>query len=110
MTLAMDNAMVGLLQRAEFNHAPVWTAAKPPAPTATVVGHLRQLGKGDEELINAYGTDGVEITCKADDFPQPPEKFDAFLVKGHRYVAQDVRMQVGFSGSPLLYRIYAKGR
>ena len=110
MTVAMDNAIVGLLARPEFDHQPTWTAAKPPAPTATVSGHLRQLGKGDEELINAYGTDGVEITCKAADFPQQPEKFDAFVVKGHRYVAQDVRMQVGFAGAPLLYRIYAKGR
>ena len=110
MTAAMDNALIGLLAKAEFDHAPVWTAAKPPQPTATVVGHLRQLGKGDEELINAYGADGVEITCKATDFPQAPEKFDAFVVKGHRYVAQDVRMQIGFSGAPLLYRIYCKGR
>ena len=110
MTVAMDNAMIAVLQRAEFNHAPVWTAAKPPAPTATVSGHLRQLGKDDEELINAYGADGVEITCKAADFPQAPVKFDAFVVKGHRYTAQDVRMQIGFSGAPLLYRIYAKGR
>lgn len=110
MTAAMDNAMVGMLRRAEFDHAPVWTAAKPPSPSATVVGHLRQLGKGDEELVNAYGADAVEITCLFSDFTQAPEKFDAFVVKGHRYVAQDVRMQVGFSGTPLLYRIYAKGR
>ena len=110
MSLAMDSAMIKMLAMAEFNHAPVWTAAKPPSPSATVVGHLRQLGKGDEELVNAYGADGVEITCRVSDFTQAPEKFDAFVVKGHRYVAQDVRMQVGFSGSPLLYRIYAKGR
>ena len=110
MTAAMDSAIVGLLKRPEFDHRPTWTAAKPPAPTATVSGHLRQLGKGDEELIQSYGVDGVEITCKANDFPQAPVKFDAFVVKGHRYIVQDVRMQVGFAGAPLLYRIYAKGR
>ena len=110
MTAAMDSALIGLLAKAEFDHAPQWTAAKPPSPSATVVGHLRQLGKGDEELINAIGIDGVEITCKADDFPQAPVKFDAMVVKGHRYVVQDVRMQVGFSGVPLLYRLYCKGR
>ena len=110
MTAAMDSALINMLAMAEFDHAPVWTAAKPPAPTATVVGHLRQLGKGDEELIQSFGVDAVEITCKATDFPQQPVKFDNFVVKGHRYIAQDVRMQIGFSGAPLLYRIYCKGR
>jgi hypothetical protein len=110
MTVAMDNAVLGMLGRAEFDHAPTWTAAKPPSPSATVVGHLRQLGSKDVELVNAYGIDAVEITCRADSFPQAPIKFDHIVVKGHSYIAQDVRMQVGFSGAPILYRIYAKGR
>ena len=109
MSAANDAALLDLLALSEFDHKPTWKQAKPPQTTKQVTGHVRQLGIKDETLVNAYGIDAVEITCKVADFPFAPAKFDSFTVGTHKYVAQDVRTQIGFAGVPLLYRVYAKG-
>ena len=108
MSAAQDTAMLQLLGMAEFNHAPVWTQAKPPQASATVTGHRRFIGNDETTLINAYGTDAVEMIVKASDFTTTPEKFDEFNVKGDNYVVHEVKHQVGFAGIVLLYRCFCK--
>ena len=63
------------------------------------------------ELINAYGNDAFECTAKAQDFPTPPIKFDKItLADGRAFVIQDVRSQIGYNGTVILYKMYLKGR
>lgn len=70
-----------------------WLQAKPPAQNTGVrvifgtVGYTLQ----DETIANAYGADAHKIQVLASDLPEPPAKFDAFLVAGKRHVV-DVAM------------------
>ena len=111
MSAAQDQATLTMLSLREFNHSPVWTQTKPPNQTKTVIGHVRNLGNNDIELINAYGTGTLECTAKAADFPVPPIKFDQIrLADGRAFIVQDVRTQIGYNGTVLLYKLYLKGK
>lgn len=111
MSLTHDQATITMLSMREFNHSPTWTQTKAPNLSATVVGHVRNLGNNDVELINAYGTDALECTAKATDFPAQPAKFDTItLADGRSMVVQDVRTQIGYNGIVLLYKLYLKGK
>ena len=93
-----------------FDHKPVWTQAKPPHATKTVVGHKRNFGSNETELVNAYGIDGVELIVKASDFATAPEKFDKFTVDTEVYTVTDVKPQRGFNNSVIIYRCYSRGK
>ena len=93
-----------------FDHNPVWKQAKPPHDTKTVVGHKRNFGSNETELVNAYGIDGVELIVKASDFTLAPEKFDRFTVGGEVYTVTDVKAQRGFNNAVILYRCYSRGK
>ena len=111
MTAAHDTAIINMLRMREFNHNPTWTEAKPPHDTKRIVGHVRNLGNNDTELINTYGNDALEATCLAADFPKAPIKFDKLtLADGRILIVQDVRTQIGFNGAVLIYKLYLKGR
>ena len=111
MSLAQDQATLTMLSLREFDHSPTWTATKPPHESKTVIGHVRNLGSNDIELINAYGADAFECTCKAADFPIQPLKFDKItLADGRSFVVQDVRSQIGYNGTIILYKMYLKGK
>ena len=110
MSLAQDQATLTMLSLREFDHSPTWTATK-GGETKTVIGHVRNLGNNDIELINAYGADAFECTAKAADFPIQPLKFDKITLKdGRIFVVQDVRSQIGYNGTVILYKMYLKGK
>ena len=111
MSLAQDQATLTMLSLREFDHSPTWTQTKPPHQSKTVIGHIRNLGNNDIELINAYGNDAFECTAKAQDFPVTPVKFDKMtLADGRTFVIQDVRSQIGYNGTVILYKMYLKGK
>ena len=93
-----------------FDHAPVWRMAAPPHTSKTVVGHKRNFGSAETELVNAYGIDGCEIIVKASDFPTPPAKFDRFTIDGEVFTITDAKPQRGFNNSIILYRCYSRGK
>ena len=107
--MSYDGDITALMRNPVFNHSPQWEEAKPPHATSACVGHRRQLGSNDTELVNAYGIDAVEITVLASTLPKAPAKFDKFTVNGQNHIVQDVRQQIGFGGTVLLYRAYCKG-
>ena len=110
MSLAQDQATLTMLSLKQFDHSPTWTQTKAPNESAVVVGHVRNLGNNDIELINAYGADALECTAKAADFPITPVKFDNIkLADGRSLVVQDVRLQIGYNGVVILYKMYLKG-
>ena len=49
-----------------FDHGPVWRQAKPPNATNKIIGHIRRFGSSENELVNSYGVNGVEIICQAE--------------------------------------------
>ena len=93
-----------------FDHGPVWRQAKPPNTTNQVIGHIRRFGSSENELVNSYGVNGVEIICQADTFPVPPSKFDRFTIDTEIFTATDVKPQRGFDNKLIFYRIYCKGK
>ena len=93
-----------------FDHAPVWRQAQAPHTTQTVVGHKRNFGASETELVGAYGIDGCEIICKAASFPTPPTKFDRFTIDGEVFTVTDVKPQRGFNNSVILYRCFSRGK
>ena len=104
-----DAAVLGQLL-STFDHAPVWRQAQAPHNTKTVVGHVRNFGSAETEVVASYGIDGVEIICRAKDFVVPPMKFDRFTIGNLVYTAQDVKEQRGFQNQLLVYRIFCKGK
>lgn len=105
--LDADSATIQVLQT--FNHKPEWHQVKPPATVKIVMGHMRNFNSDEIEYINAYGTHGVEVICRASDFTNAPEKFDRFKIDGELYTIQDVRTKRGFNNSALIYRCLCKG-
>ncbi len=66
-------------------------------------------GNSDERLIQSMGIEGKTITAKVEDFAQPPEKFDQFVINGQKHVADSVHV-VHLNGNIIGYKIMTKGK
>ena len=102
-----DRAVMSLL--GTFNNKVTWREAKAPNATQVIVAHVRHFTGDEAELINAWGSTGVEIFIDAKSIPQEPVKFDTFELDGEKWVAGAVHNMHGFSNNLLLYRVYARG-
>lgn len=87
----------------------VWTEAVEPGRSLKVVAGFRNIGRDDQELVNAYGAGGKVITAKVETLPVEPRKFDTFEVEGEVYVVQAVH-PVHLNAELIGYRMYARGR
>lgn len=85
-----------------------WTSAKDDLKTANIVGGFRTVGKDDQVIINSYGIETKVITIKAGATPEPPLKFDRFVVHGEVYVAQSSH-QIHLNGVLIGHKCYCKG-
>ncbi len=66
-------------------------------------------GTSDSTLVQSFGVESKTITVKVEDFSQPPEKFDQFVINGQRHVAESVHL-VHLNGRVIGYKIRTKGK
>jgi len=90
-----------------------WTQAKAPQQTAVVDKVIFQSTKREnDQIVNAYGINGVSLQFDADDLPIKPEKFDSVLdLQGVKFIIDLViihRSRV--DGSVVSYTCYCKGK
>lgn len=92
-----------------FNHTPVWRQADAPQTVLTVTGHATPFRPDEVELINAYGINGMNLRCRASQFPTAPKKLDQFEVLGRIWTVGGVTPVIGAGGYVLLYHCYLRG-
>jgi hypothetical protein len=85
-----------------------WQEALPPNRTATITAGFRAVNRDDLSIVNAYGVETKVITVRAQDLPQAPAQFDAFIINGERYVVQ-ASHQVHLNDLLVGHRCYCKG-
>lgn len=84
---------------------------KPPAATVSVRAIVQPPNKGDDALINAYGTNSRSIQIAARDLPFEPVKFDVVVVGGEHWTLDTVQSQhQRQTGTVTYWLCYAKGR
>lgn len=90
-----------------------WTQAKDPQQTQVVDKVILQSTKREnDQIVNAYGINGISLQFDAVDLPIKPEKFDAVVdLQGVKYIIDLViTHRSRADGSVVSYTCYCKGK
>lgn len=83
-------------------------SASTGAKITTTVG-FRNIGRDDNEVVNAYGPGTVAITVSQANCPTEPMKFDQITIAGKVYTVQAAHIAT-LNGEIFGWRVYATGK
>ena len=86
-----------------------WTNVKTNVTKTLTVG-FSKMSNTDQPNVNSYALAGKTITAKAADFTDvTPEKFDSFVVRGEKFIAETVT-PVRLNDTIIGYKITTRGK